>query len=78
MSIGQYTDLELTKPELMLAVLRQKLHVSTSPEIPSFSINDHSVKQVSCTKSLGVQISQNMNWESHMTLLSALGAIKGI
>ena len=52
--------LNLTKTEFMLIASRQKL--STFPEIPSFSINDHPMEQVSSTKS-GVHIDQNMNWE---------------
>ena len=73
--------LNLTKTEFMLAASRQKL--STFPEIPSFSVNDHPVKQVSSTKSLGVHIDQNMNWECHIQnickkIASALGAIKRI
>ena len=73
--------LNLTKTEFMLVASRQKL--STFPEIPSFSINDHPVKQVSSTKSLGVHIDQNMNWECHIQnickkIASALGAIKRI
>ena len=51
--------LNLTKTEFMLVASRQKL--STFPEIPSFSTNDHPVQQVSSTKSLGVHIDQNMN-----------------
>ena len=51
--------LNLTKTEFMLVASRQKL--STFPEIPSFSRNDHPVQQVSSTKSLGVHIDQNMN-----------------
>ena len=73
--------LNLTKTEFMLVASRQKL--STFPEIPSFSINDHPVKQVSSTKSLGVHIDQNMNWECHIQnickkIASGLGAIKRI
>ena len=57
--------------------------LSTFPQIPSFSINDHPVKQVSSTKSFGVHINQNMNWECHIQnickkIASALGAIKRI
>ena len=71
--------LNLTKTEFMLVASRQKL--STFHEIPSFSINDHPVKQVSSTKSLGVHLDQNMNWECHIQniyekISSALGAIK--
>ena len=51
--------LKLTKTEFMLVASRLKL--STFPEIPSFSRNDHPVQQVSSTKSLGVHIDQNMN-----------------
>jgi len=63
----------------MLVASRQKL--STFPEIPSFSINDHPVKQVSSMKSLSVHINQNINWECHIQnickkIASALGAIK--
>ena len=73
--------LNLTKTDFMLVASRQKL--STFPEIPSFSINDHPVKQVSSTKSLGVHIDQNINWECHIQnfckkIASALGAIKRI
>ena len=49
--------LNLTKTEFMLVASRQKL--STFSEIPSFSINDHPVKQVSSVKSLEVHIDQN-------------------
>ena len=56
--------LNLTKTEFMLVASRQKL--STFPEIPSFSLTDHSVRQVSSTKSLGGHIDQNMNWECHI------------
>ena len=45
-----------------LFVSRVETELSTFPEIPSFSRNDHPVKQVSSTKSLGVHIDQNMNW----------------
>ena len=73
--------LKLTKTEFMLIASRQKL--STFPEITSFSINDYPVKQVSSTKSLGVHIDQNMNWECHIQnickkIASALGAVKRI
>ena len=73
--------LNLTKTKFMLVASRQKL--STFPEIPSFRINDHPVKQVSSTKSLGVHIDQNINWECHIQnickkIASAFGAIKRI
>ena len=73
--------LNLTKTEFMLIASRQKL--STFSEIPSFSINDHPVKQVSSVKSLGVHIDQNMSWECHIQnickkIASALGSIKRI
>ena len=73
--------LNLTKTEFMLVASRQKL--STFSVIPSFSINDHPVKQVSSVKSLGVHIDQNMSWECHIQnickkIASALGAIKRI
>ena len=73
--------LNLTKTEFMLVASRQKL--STFPETPSFSINDHLVKQVSSTKSLGVHIDQNLNRECHILsickkIAAALGAIKRI
>ena len=64
---GNKLTLNLTKTEFMLVASRQKL--STFPEIPSFSINDHPVKQVSSTKSLGVHIDQNMNWEYHIQII---------
>ena len=65
----------------MLVASKQTL--STFPEIPSFSINDHPVKQVSSTKFLGVHIDQNMNWKSHIRnifnkIASALNAVKRI
>ena len=65
----------------MLFASRQKL--SIFPEIPSFSINNHPVKQVSSTKSLGVHLDQNMNWECHIQnickkIASASGTIKRI
>ena len=75
--------LNLTKTEFMLVASRQKS--STFPEIPCFRINDHVVKQVTSTKSLGVHIDQNLNWESHIQnmyickrIASALGAMKPI
>ena len=73
--------LNLTKTESMLVASRQKL--STFPEIPSLSINDDPVKQVSSMKSLDVHINQNMNWECHIQnickkIASVLGAIKRI
>ena len=62
---------------------RQRQKLSTLPEIPSLSINDHPVKQVSSTKSLGVHIDQNINWEYYIQnickkIAFALGAIKRI
>ena len=65
----------------MLVASRQKL--STFSVIPSFSINDHPVKQVSSVKSLGVHIDQNMSWDCHIQnickkIASTLGAIKRI
>ena len=80
MAINKLT-LNLTKTEFMLVASRRKL--STFPEIPSFSINHHPVKQVSSTKSLGVYIEQNMNWECHIQnickkIASTFGAIKRI
>ena len=73
--------LNLTKTEFMLVASRQKL--STFSVIPSFSINDHPVKQVSSVKSLGVHIDQNMSWDCHIQnickkIASTLGAIKRI
>ena len=64
----------------MLVASREKL--STFPELPLFSINDHPVKSVPA-KSLGVHIDQNMNRECHMhnickPISSALGVVKRI
>ena len=72
--------LNLTKTEFMLVASRQ---LSTISEIPSFSINDNPVMQVSCAKSLEVHIDQNLNWECHIQnickkITSALGAVKRI
>ena len=49
--------LNFTETEFMLGASRQKL--STFPEIPSFSINDHPVKQVS---------SNEISWCAHRPL----------
>ena len=73
--------LNLTKTEVLLIASRQKL--STFSKTPSFSINDYTVKEVSSTKSLGVLIDQNLNWECQIQsiskkIASALGAIKRI
>ena len=56
--------LNLTKTDVLLIALRQKL--STFSETPSFSINDYTVKEVSSAKTLGVLIDQNLNWECHI------------
>ena len=78
---GNKLTLNFTKTEFVLVASRQKL--LTFPQIPSSSINDHLVKQVSSTESLGVHIDQNMNWECHKQnickkIASALCAIKRI
>ena len=53
--------LNLTKTEFLLIRSRQRL--SNLHENPSIKINQIPVEQVSTTKSLGVYIEQNINWE---------------
>ena len=68
----------LTKTEFMLVASRQKL--STFPEIPSFCINDHLVKQVSYLRNL-VVCKSTKTWTGSVvcrTFASAMGASKRI
>jgi len=57
--------------------------LSYIPANPNFVIKDISVKQVSVSKSLGVKIDQNLNWEDHIHMISkkissGISAIKRI
>lgn len=73
--------LNLTKTEFLLIGSRQRL--SNLPENPSIKINQIPVEQVSTTKSLGVYINQNLNWEFQIKeiskkIASGVSAIKRI
>ena len=73
--------LNLTKTEFLLIGSRQRL--SNLPENPSIKINQIPVEQVSTTKSLGVYIDQNLNWEFQIKeiskkIASGVSAIKRI
>ena len=73
--------LNLTKMEFLLIGSRQRL--SNLPENPSIKINQIPVEQVSTTKSLGVHIDQNLNWEFQIKeiskkIASGVSAIKRI
>ena len=71
----------MTKTEFMLIASRQKL--SQFRESPSLTINENAIEQATSTKSLGVYVDQNINWEPHIENISkkiacAVGAIKRI
>ena len=72
----------MTKTEFMLIASRRKLSQFT--ESPSlYTINENATEQVTSTKSLGVYVDQNINWECHIENISkkmacAIGAIKRI
>ena len=64
----------MTKPEFMLIA-------SQSIESRSLTINGNAVEQVTSTKTVGVYVNQNINWECHIENISkkiacAIGAIK--
>ena len=72
-----HLDAHPHKPAVTRAYSRPPLPLPLPLPLP------HSVKQVSSTKSLRVQIDQNMNWECHIQdicrkIASALSAIKRI
>ena len=56
------------KTEFMLIASRQKL--SQFIESPSLTINQNAVEQLTSTKSLGVNVDQNINWECHIENIS--------
>ena len=60
--------LNMTKTEFMLIASRQKLSQFT--ESPSLTINENAIEQVTSTKSLGVYVDQNINWECHSENIS--------
>ena len=65
--------LNKSKTEFMLIASRQRLN--TSNRLPSFTVDNNSIKQVEFTKSLGVYIDQNLTWNVHIeTLLPALAS----
>ena len=73
--------LNLTQTEFLLIGSRQRL--SHLPENPSIKINQIPVEQVSTTKSLGVYIDKNLNWEFQIKeiskkIASGVSAIKRI
>ena len=70
--------LNMAKTEFMLIASRQKL--SQFIESPSLTINQNAVEQLTSTKSLGVYVDQNINWECHIENISkkiacAIGAM---
>ena len=73
--------LNMTKTEFLLIGSRQRL--SNLTESPTIKINQVPVEQVSTTKSLGVHIDQNLNWDFHIkeiskNIASGISAIKHI
>ena len=54
----------MTKTEFLLIGSRQRL--SNLTESPTIKIKQVPVEQVSTTKSLGVHIDQNLNWDFHI------------
>ena len=73
------SPLNTSKTEFMLIGSRQRL--STYDRPPSLVINDAPIKQVACSKSLGVFIDENMSWNVHINNLSkkiasGIGALK--
>ena len=73
--------LNLTKTEFLIITSRQRrVYLSDNP---SLTINNFPIEQVSSTKSLGVSIDENLNWNTHIqtvckNISSALGLIKSI
>ena len=73
--------LNITKTEFLLIGSRHRL--SSLTESPTIKINQVPVEQVSSTKSLGVHIDQNLNWDFHIKeiskkIASGISAIKHI
>ena len=71
----------MTKTEFLLIGSRQRL--SSLTERPVIKLNEIPIEQVSSTKSLGVHIDQNQNWEFHIKeisnkIASGISAIKRI
>ena len=60
--------LNMSKTEFLLIGTRQKL--SNLPEKPNLAIDCKPVHQVSVSKSLGVQIDENLNWTNHVNMIS--------
>ena len=56
------------KTEFMLIGSRQRL--SNFNRLPSFTIDDNSMKQVEFMKSLGVYIDENLTWNVHIEHVS--------
>ena len=52
----------------MLIGSRQRLN--TFNRLPFFTIDGSSIKQVECTKSLGVYIDENLTWNVHIEHIS--------
>lgn len=73
--------LNATKTEFMLISSKQRL--STLSDTLELSSDNVPIEQVSSVKSLGVYITENLTWHSHIDKLykkiaSAIGAIKGV
>ena len=62
------SPLNVTKTEFLLIGTRQKLsHVK---EVPNITINNTPVKQIFSAKSLGLNLDENLNWESHINIFA--------
>lgn len=73
--------LNMTKTEFMLIGSRQKLNSLVAT--PVLEINGDRIKQVTSTKSLGINIDNNLSWNEHINKLakkiaSGIGALKRI
>ena len=60
--------LNMSKTEFLLIGSNQRL--SNIKENPNILIEGEKVKQVFSSKSLGVQIDQNITWENHISMIS--------
>ena len=60
--------LNIKKTKFLLIGSRHRL--SSLTESPTIKINQVPVEQVSSTKSLGVHIDQNLNWDFHIKEIS--------
>ena len=73
-------SLNITKTELMLIGLRQRLAATIGHSL-TVQIKGHDIDRVPHTKSLGVNIDQNLSWSKHVNetakiISSGIGALK--